>query len=490
MNLRESMYGVILFDEVVKFDENRDFNTLIASKSGDTMNPLHGMYTTEDFDQALQDLMEVTRAGGIMRAMIATNSTVKYGKTIISPATQLANLISGIWFTVANGHIHSYAGIKALGKAGSVSVADLAGENAFGRFLGKKFDDNWSASKYKEYIEDLIQKGVLHNSPNSTEMRKAIEDFMEFGTTTEGPTHPKNILKFAQKTYQLGDDLWKIIGFEAEKASKIKAGMSLREAERIATDRIINGYPTYSMVPRLVQQIRKWWLVGTFVSFPYEMGRTTANQYRFLSEDWHLDKPAFWRRFIGLGVAHAAFVGLSTVSMMNMGLDDEDDEAIRSLNPPWGRNNTLYYTGYDENGMLTYVDMSRYNPYAYVQKPIQALLNGNNKTAMAKLLDAVTEISEPFIGPEITATALVEIYSNQRIGMYGKVFNPDDTLYEQNKAKFNHLRRSMQPTIITQLENVYAATQGQTKGAKQMKILDETLAVSYTHLTLPTILLV
>jgi len=477
-SLRDSLYGVALFDKPIKLDEARDFNTRLASKNSDTMNPLDGLYTTTDFDQGLQDIMETTRAGGVMRAMMATNSMVKYGKTIISPATQIANFISGVWFTIGNGHLFSLAGVKAGAKAGSVTMADIAGENAFGRFVGKKFDSNWSADKYKDYINDLIEKGVLHNSPNSTEMRKAIEDFMEFNTTTEGASHPKNILKFMQKTYQLGDDFWKVIGYESEKASKLKAGFDLRKAERIAADRIVNGYPTYSMVPRLIQQIRKWWLVGTFVSFPYEMGRTTINQFRFLAEDFKSDKPAFARRGLGLAVAHSAFIGLSTISMLNNGVDDEDDEAIRALLPPWSRNATLYYTGYDENGMLTYVDMSRYNPYGYVQKPFQALVNGNNKGATKKILDATKELSEPFIGPEITASALVEIYSNQRIGMYGKIFNPDDSMWEQNKSKFNHLRRNMQPTILSQLENVYQASQGRVKGAKQMTMADETLAIA------------
>lgn len=477
MNLHDTGMGVFLFDNHHKFDESRNFTKRIASKTNDSMNPLNGLYTTPEFDQGLQDLMEVSKAGGIMRAMVATNSAVKYGKTIISPATQIANFASGLFFSIANGHILSMSGLAATKKAGSVSVADLAGENSIGKFFGKRFDKNWSAEKYRDYINDLIERGVLHNSPNATEMRKAIEDFMEFKTTVEGPAHPRKWLQFMQKTYQLGDDFWKIIGYESEKHSKLKAGFEPEVAERYAADRIVNGYPTYSMVPRLVQQIRKWWLVGTFVSFPYEMLRTTANQYRFLNEDRKIDKPAAARRALGLIAAHSAFTALAMWSMNEFGIDDEEDEVVKSFLPKWSRNSTLLYTGYDEHGMPTYIDLTRWNPYAYVQNPIRAFANGNNKSVLDKFLDATKELSDPFIGPEITANALVEVYANKKIEQWGSVYNEQDSGWEQFKDKFNHLRRNMQPTIFSQLENVARATRGETRGSKQMKVSDELKAM-------------
>lgn len=479
MNLRNSLTGMALFEKPTKFSDDRDFNTRIAVKGSDSMHPLDGMYTTEDFNQGLVDMMETSPSGDIAKAVMATNSLVKYGKTIISPATQIANFLSGFWFVTGNGHLLNFTG---LGKGYNVAVADLAGENAFGRFITKK---GWKASDYNGYIRDLIAKGVLHDNPNASEMRKAIEDFMEFKTTKEGPMHPRKILEFMQRSYQLGDDFWKVIGYESEKASKLKAGVKLEDAERIASERIRNGYPTYSMVPRLVQQIRRWYLVGTFVSFPYEMGRTTVNQYNFLKEDWKTDKPAFTRRLLGLAIAHSAFGAASYLSYTALGMDSEDDEAVRALLPPWSRNSTLLYTGFDENGMPTFVDLTRYNPYAYVQKPIQAMVNGNNEGAWEKIKDSVKEISEPFIGAEITVNALIELYTNKRVDGFGTVSNEADSTWRQYSDKFNHLRRNMQPTIITQLENVWKAHKGEASGSRQRVVKDELLAIAgYRSMTM------
>lgn len=43
--------------------------------------------------------------------------------------------------------------------------------------------------------------------------------------------------QFAQGFYSFGDDFWKIIGFENEKAGLLKAGIPLAEAEAMAAKR-------------------------------------------------------------------------------------------------------------------------------------------------------------------------------------------------------------------------------------------------------------
>ena len=76
------------------------------------------------------------------------------------------------------------------------------------------------------------------------------------------------------KFYQFGDDFWKIIGFENEVNLLMKyKKLSRAEAEPMAAKRIRETYPTYSMVGRSVQKLRRFPLAGTFVSFPAEIVR-------------------------------------------------------------------------------------------------------------------------------------------------------------------------------------------------------------------------
>ena len=512
MTLHDTLIGHLLFKKektVGAIGGDMDFNTQITGK--DTMSPIDGYYTTAEFKQGLEDAVNIETHGEIAKTLMATNSIVKYGKTILSTGTQMVNLLSGIYFIITNGNANTLmrGGFK---EAYNISVADLAGDNWFGNAVtGKK----WDSQAYNAYILDLIDKGVLHNTPMAGEMRRAFEDVAEFRTTNEGPLHWKNVLKGFQKTYQLGDDFWKIIGYESEKASKIKANFSLdqiaemkagiskqeiqeaknepnpvkaeamkkaiqlKAAENIAADRIRNGYPTYSMVSRGFEKVRRWYLVGTFVSFPYEIARTSFNQFRFMKEDLKNDREAFTRRLLGMVVTHASMLTASAMTAAKMGLGEEEDEAFRKLLPHWNRNSTLLYLGYDENGLPRALDMSRYNPYAYLQKPIEALLNGNNKGATEKLYDAMAEIASPFLGTEITAAALIEIYTNQKQNEYGPVVNKQDNVWQKNWDRFNHLRKAMQPTMVTQLvDNQIKAYMGQTSGGRQRTHLDEFKAMA------------
>jgi len=476
MSLHDNLIGNLLFKKektVGAIGGDMDFNSEIVGN--DTMSPINGYFTTAEFKQGLEDAVNIETHGDIAKTLMATNSIVKYGKTILSTGTQIVNLLGGSFFIILNGHAKQLIN-GGFAQAYNIAVADLAGDNFFGNAItGKK----WDARAYNAYILHLIDEGVLHNTPMAGEMRRAFEDVAEFRTTTEGPMHWKNILMFMQKTYQLGDDFWKIMGYESEKASKLKAGFSQKEAEKIAADRIRNGYPTYSMVSRGFEKVRRWYLVGTFVSFPYEVARTSFNQFRFIKEDLKNDRPAAFRRIAGMAVTHSSMYAASAFTASLMGLRGEDDEAFRKLLPPWNRNSTLLYTGYDENGMPTALDMSRYNPYAYLQKPINALLNGNNKGADEKISDAMAEIASPFLGTEITASALIEIYTNQKENEFGPVVNKQDNVWKKNWDRFNHLRKAMQPTIANQLvDNMLKAYRGETSGGRQRKYSDEFKAMA------------
>jgi hypothetical protein len=93
-------------------------------------------------------------------------------------------------------------------------------------------------------------------------------------------------IDFAQRFYSYGDDFWKIIGFENEKALLMKhKGMSEPNAEKEAAERIRNTYPTYSMTGRAVNALRRFPLAGTFVSFPAEVIRTSYHITRYLAQD-------------------------------------------------------------------------------------------------------------------------------------------------------------------------------------------------------------
>jgi len=367
--------------------------------------------------------------------------------------------MSAAMFSIMNGHFDwSHAKKSAL-----VAKADLFTKDV----------------EWRKYTQHLISLGVIHNNPYAGELRDAIRDFTEMSIYEKGLMQkPKQFLDFMQKTYQIGDDFWKIIGFENELQLQIEAGKTKAEAEKIAAYRIRNGYPTYSMVPLGIKKIRRWPLIGTFVSFPYEITRTSYNQIGFIKEDLAAgNKKMATRRILGASIAASAAYAASIISMLAMGMDDEDDEAVRKLLPPWSRNSQLIYTGYDENGMPTYYDLSYIDPYTYLKKPISAMLNGNNEGIDDKVLDALKEYLDPFIGVDIAAGALLEIASNQR-AHGGKIYNEKAESWEKAKSILNHLRKAAQPGAFSNADRIIAAMGNETsRSGRQYKLGDEAWAL-------------
>ncbi|MEE9316102.1 MAG: hypothetical protein V3U97_03230 [bacterium] len=458
MRIRSEGLGTFLFEKPTRLG-GESYSSRVASKGTETYNPLNGLYTTKDFKQGLEDASDGFTGSELMRNIIRVNSFVKYGKTILAPTTQARNLMSAAMFTVMNGHFNW----SEMAKAGKASWADLFTK-----------DKEWRA-----YLNKLIKLGVMHDTPFAGELRDAIKDFTELDVYSKGPGQNFNrILDFMQNTYRLGDDFWKIIGYENELADWKKAGLSQAEAEKKAAFRIRNGYPTYSMVPRGIKQIRRWPLIGTFVSFPYEIVRTTVNQLNFIKEDMKDPKtrPMAYKRALGFAAASGVSYAASIASMTLMGMDADDDEAMRAQLPPWSRNSQLYYTGFDDNGLPLYLDLSYIDPYTYLKKPLTALLSGNNKGIDKKIEDAMRELLEPFVGPDIAARAVGELIFNQKFDG-GEVYNPEDQGFDKAVSIMDHIRKATQPGILSNIERTVKAINSDiSRTGKTYSLKDEGLA--------------
>ena len=432
----------------------------ITSPGNNSMNPLDGMYTTEDFRQGLMDAVDRNNYEGFFRGLIQFNAYVKYGKTLLSPTTQFRNFWSAAMFTVMNGHMITP---ERLRKAFSAARADLFTK-----------DEAWSA-----YLQDLIAKGVLHDNPYAGELRDAIKDALESNVYVPGARGAlRRGAKWIQSAYQVGDDFWKIVGYESEFARQKEHGLSDEKAADRAAYLIRNGYPTYSLVPRAVKGLRRFPLVGTFVSFPAEIVRTTKNQVLFAADEWSKgNRDLAAKRMLGMATAVAATAALSRLSAALLGLDEDDEERMRMMVPHWSRNSQLLHWGLDEDGLPQYLDMSFIDPYAYVKKPFIALMNGNYVTATDKAMAALGEALAPFVGPDITAGAVGEVLFNQKIAG-GSVYNPEDPANYIAGDVLNHIRKAVQPGVFSNVERMALALQGEhTRTGKSYNVGDEAAAL-------------
>lgn len=439
-----------------------DATTQIAGDQSETYAPLNGLWTFPEVAQAFQDALGKEQMSDLYRTVVRLNGMVKYGKTILSPTTAMRNWQSAMFFSLANGHFD----LTQMKKSWA-AMREQVTQNATGEDL--------------VYLRKLKQLGVVYDTPYAGEMMALLQDArMDELLSSKSGTGLKWLRKanqFAQGFYSFGDDFWKIIGYENEKASLIGAGIPEAEAEVMAAKRIRDTYPTYSMIGKAVQWLRRFPLAGTFVSFPSEIIRTTVNMFQLVQADLKSDNPKIRalgrKRALGMVMVSGGFYALAALSAAAAGVGDDEEEALRDLAAPWSKNSTFLYTGRDADGKLRYFDLSFLDPYGYWKRPLTAMMRDQpwEKAAVSGLSDLLS----PFFGADITAGAIFEVLANKK-PTGGAVFNPDAGSVDQLQDIANHMRKALQPGFVSNGERLWlAGSEARREGSGQPYVMRDEL---------------
>ncbi len=432
----------------------------IAADGSEVMAPLNGFYTYPEIEQAFREALG--KQGDMpawLSGIIRLNGIVKYGKTVLSPTTAMRNIWSAFFFSVANGHFD----VSQMRKSIEVRKQYFGGDNDKSKLA---------------YLKKLKSLGVIYDTPYAGEMMDLLEDsrLRDFMTNKKVFSSFTKLNDFAQKFYQYGDDMWKIMGWENEKAMLMKyKKMSEPDAEVAAAERIRNTYPTYSMTGRFTQSLRRFPLAGTFVSFPAEIIRTSYHMINYLKQDFK-ESPAYARRKLaGLALVSSLGFAVQGISKALMGLDDDEEEAVRDMAAPWQKNSNILFTGRDENGNIQYLDMSFLDPYNYFKRPINAMLR--DQPIQDMVAQSASEMLTPFFGEDITFSNLMEVYTNKK-GSGGKVFNEQGSVGDQAMDIADHLRKGLQPGFMSNMERMYKAMEGDVSASgKKYTVQDEMAAL-------------
>jgi N12 class adenine-specific DNA methylase len=394
------------------------------------------------------------------RHLYMTDGFVLTHNTVLSPTTAFRNWMSAAFFAMANGHFDITQMRKSI--------------SGFSEYFGHGENPEKVA-----YLRKLKELGVVYDTAYAGEMMDLLADakggWAEKLFEKPGLSSLKAANGLAQKFYQYGDDFWKIMGFENEKAMLMKhKGMSEAEAEVEAAERIRNTYPTYSMTGRAVNWLRRFPLAGTFVSFPAEIIRTQFHMLRYLKQDWK-DSPAYAaRKVVGLAMVSGLAYAAQALSKDLFDIDDDEEEAVRLMAAEWNSNSNIWFMGRDEDGNLRYLDFSFLDPYNYFKRPINAIMRDQPMDKAA--IQAAGGMLSPFFGTDIAFGAISEIWNNKKEGG-GRVYNPQDMALDQAQSIANHLRKAIQPGFVGNVERVFKAANDQvTASGKRYKAEEELAA--------------
>lgn len=459
--------GAFLFTEETA---PSDAYVKLAADQSDVMSPLNGFYVTPELKQGFEEANGLDSLTGVYQNLIALNSIVKYGKTVIAPTTIARNFMSAGFFTVANGHFDWSKTQKSL-------------EVARSYFNSKEGDAT-------AYLRELKRWGVVYDTPIAGELIKAMEDSgidalqnelvgseMAKGKLGKAKSKLQVWASGAAKFYQYGDDFWKIVGFQNEMDMLMEAkGLSYEDAAPIAAERIRNTYPTYSLIGRAMQQLRRFPLAGTFVSFPAEIIRTSFNMFKYLKQDMADPdmRPSVHRRLAGMALVSGGIYAIQAAAFAAWDVSEEEEEAIRLMSPEWSRNSNIVVTGRDEKGDLEYIDLTYLDPYAYWTRPINALLR--DQPVDDALVQSAQEMLTPFFGKDISAGTVFNLMVNEK-DSGGRIYNPADTATNITADMGGFLFKNLAPSVFQNISRTMKAVNGEvSKSGKKYEVGDEALA--------------
>jgi hypothetical protein len=402
--------------------EGREFSVRIKGES----NPLAGLYTSRDIAEAMDGLNEVQGLGSnFMKLYYSGIAATKYMKTIGSFKTQVRNFVSGFQFMVMQGNIPlKPKDLKAFQEALKISGTQIL---------------NSTNQELRDKVIELKRIGLIEGELQTSELKALYKDagLMEKffdPSTTEGSTAKKKLkrlkylLEVPASFYQAGDNVWKMVQFEMEKAKYKKAMPELSESElqKIAVENVRGTMQYYSLSSFAAKKLNRNPVIGTFALFWAETLRIQANSIRLINKE--LKNPKLraigMRRLVGFMVGSQMWKIIAKAGAMGLGLaakgfTDEDEENMKRFDASWERNTNKLYTKIDkENGIYNFIDMSAYDIYGAQNKAIYALFGGERKEALKEFFKPVADL-------DIFTKSMVEAISNKDLET-GKEIGPSD----------------------------------------------------------------
>ena len=477
----------------------------------------------------------------MIKSLLGIKAATQINKTVLSVMTQMRNITTASLFALANGHI----GVGA-------SVSDDF-DLLFKELIGKTKDPK----KLRDAIDEALEAGALDSSTIATELEKMIPELMgpsKFNitkggkTSFEGKTSDQIMAwmftkdgamgKAIQKSieaYQLGDNVWKMYGYNftksqlkpafknindvkryfrevegyewnplkpgAQAGSRVKADYkTVEDAIKEVSGLIVRDtYPNYSMVPRFVQNVRKIPIMGNFVGFTSEMWRNSYQISRRGLKELQSTNPYIRqmgaRRLMGFGTTLFALGPVaSNVAEKLVGVTQDKITAWKeSFAPVYQKGHRMIPIGAQDKITkdIPAIDFDAQNPYTDVQKPFKVLMETVNKGPQTDetvlgpwirgMFEAIKKAGEPFFSPAIWAQTIADVMPNKNLvstAKSGRVIADWKNDSDPWGKVMYHIYSTAFPTTIKSGEKLFRGLMGQvTKHAVEIDPQEESAAI-------------
>jgi uncharacterized protein (TIGR02996 family) len=448
----------------------------VGEKEG-PLKYMQGYYSTPEIADAIKGMFGPRPEGSpLLKGYMKLLGLFKYAKTVGSPISHVRQALGNLMFIARNGYTTEHL--------------RLAKEK-----LKLLYEDKEAG---RDYYQELILGNVAESGIHVSEMREVAHDALGVRDPFELPSAlaDKGVARllrkgadFGQKLYRWEDLVPKIVAYEAEKGHFRKANPGWTEAQvRDAAAKLANKlFPTHTHVSPAIQALRRFPLVGPFVSFSSEVVRTTYHTARQAWTEMHDANPETrkvgTRRMAGLVSSLAAFAAVGALSRLAAGVTLDEEDAMRRLLPEWNRDGQLLHLGKDANGRRMVVDLGRTDPHSVLWEPVQAAITGA-RSGTGTPFDVLEAAARPYIAEELGTRAFLDVARNrmEKGGGEGKgqVYNPESPFYAKAGQVLGHVGKAMEPGISDQFWRTGGAVTGLRGTNSKVRSPEEELLADFT----------
>ena len=441
--------------------------------------------------------------GNALRATYSGFLRVKggtqYGKTILSPITQIRNVTTASAFAAAQGNIGKGANLwESVGLVFN-NMKNLPPEKAAALYKELQREGIVNSQAELRELQELVAKGFGYNDDAIGEGFSSVRKFGSKITDNPIIGFFKTAGKKAENLYQGGDDIWKVYNYTFE-MNKLRNALSKMEPKAQAkyieskvgmpmdldtyisktAGRIVrNNIPNYNLAPEVIKSLRRAPL-GNFIAFPYEIMRTGVNTIaRGIDElaDANVEiQKIGLRRLTGAMTTFSLLPsGLTGLAYATSGVTKEEMDAYQeNLAAPWERYARLLPTGRHKDGTPRFINYSYSNPYDMLERVARTAIDKfekgvrDDKNGAQIVSDAAFasfgELMDPFLTESIALGAFRDVLDpaaeNSMMRMLGvvgrggktitgsKIYNPQDSAGDKVAKSFAHLADVLLPAII------------------------------------------
>jgi len=394
LGIQQSTAKALVPIRVSKNNLNIDLTDIYsyASGKGDKKLPY---WTTPELASAISGdnlFTDVLLKLPLFKSWLAAKTATQVAPTALSLSTQLRNFETGTLMALFRGHVGRNASM--------MDSLNIVFQSIFGR---GKIDPVVLRKKLLEYAEYGVTDGTVFTKEVELILKditsnkyKTYEKFLT--SLSKNP-----LTNLPLEVYQGADHIIKIFGYEFTKSQLIpaipKAGIKLNDAKglgfaisaerealktpltwqelveqqfkevfnktwnpkkitgevkthaeainEIASEYVKNVYPNYGLVPKLVQNWRRL-PYGNFIGFQSEMIRNIYQGLSFATREMSSSNPYVRemgaRAMLGMGTTmYGIGKGISSVSSMLTGIDEEFVKKYQRFFSPWYAKNSTWY---------------------------------------------------------------------------------------------------------------------------------------------------